>query len=100
MIQIIKPKEPINEDPISYLIDLIIRLSKILTKGRGLSINGVKAFLLFLLTAGLLYGNTDMPTKIVDGIKLYFVPLIFVIYFLADLGRNVNMVNNFFKKLL
>ena len=99
MVQIIKPKEPINDDPISYLIDLIIRFSKILTKGRGLSRNGVKAFLLFLLTAGLLYGNTNMPTKTFDILKLYWVPLIFMVYFLADLGRNIDRVNNFFKKL-
>jgi len=42
-------------DPISFLVDLIIKISKNLTKGRGLSRRGVNALFLFFLTALLLY---------------------------------------------
>lgn len=93
------PKKSIDEDPVAYLIDLVIRFSKILTKGRGLSRNGVKALLLFLLTAGLLYQNTNLPTNTLEVMKLYWIPLIFLTYFFVDLGRNIDRVNNFFKKL-
>lgn len=96
---ILKPKKSIDEDPIAYLIDLVISFSKILTKGRGLSRNGVKALLLFLLTAGLLYQNTILPTNTWEIVKLYWIPLIFLMYFFVDLGRNIDRVNNFFKKL-
>ena len=89
----------INEDPVSYLIDLIIRLSKILTKGRGLTRNGVKAFLLFFLTGSLVYQHTILPTTPWDIVKLYWIPLIFLMYFFMDLGQNIDQINNFFKKL-
>ena len=96
---ILKPRKSIDEDPIAYLIDLVISFSKILTKGRGLSRNGVKAFLLFLLTAGLLYQNTILPTNTWEIVTLYWIPLIFLTYFFIDLGRNIDRINNFFKKL-
>lgn len=99
MRRILKPIKSINEDPVSYLIDLIMRLSKILTKGRGLTRNGVKAFLLFILTGSLVYQNTILPTIPWDIVKLYWVPLIFLMYFLMDLGQNIDKINNFFKKL-
>ena len=96
---ILKPKKSMDENPISYLIDLVISFSKILTKGRGLSRNGVNALLLFLLTAGLLYQNTILPTNTWEIVKLYWIPLIFLTYFFIDLGRNIDRINNFFKKL-
>ena len=99
MSKILKPKESINEDPVSYLIDLIIRLSKILTKGRGLTRNGVKALFLFFLTGSLVYQHTILPTTAWDIVKLYWIPFIFLIYFFMDLGKNIDRINNFFKKL-
>ena len=99
MLKKVKVIKSINEDPLSYLIDLIIRLSKILTKGRGLTRNGVKAFLLFFLTGGLVYQHTILPTTVWDIVKLYWIPLIFLIYFFMDLGENIDKINNFFKKL-
>ena len=95
----LKPKKSINEDPLAYLIDLVISFSKILTKGRGLSRNGVKAFLLFLLTASLLYQHTKLPTNTWEFINLYWVPLIFLTYFFVDVGRKIGWIINFFKKL-
>ena len=99
MPKILKPKESINEDPVSYLIDLIIRLSKILTKGRGLTRNGVKALFLFFLTGSLVYQHTILPTTAWDIVKLYWIPFIFLIYFFMDLGKNIDKINDFFKKL-
>lgn len=102
MVEKIKPEEEniiSVSGAVSYLLDLIIQISKTLTKGRGLSKNGVNAFLLFLLTAGLIYTNTEMPTSYSGGLKLYFVPLVFLIYFLVDLGKNIDKVNRFFKRL-
>lgn len=85
--------------PVSYLVDLIIQISKTITKGRGLSKNGVNALLLFLLTAGLLFTHTEMPITYSGILKLYSVPLIFLIYFIVDLGKNIEKVNRFFKRL-
>lgn len=99
MRRILKPIKSINEDPVSYLIDLIIRLSKILTKGRGLTRNGVKALFLFILTGSLVYQHTILPTTAWDIVKLYWIPFIFLIYFFMDLGKNIDKINNFFKKL-
>lgn len=102
MVEKIKPEEEniiSVSGAVSYLLDLIIQISKTLTKGRGLSKNGVNAFLLFLLTAGLIYTNTEMPTTYSARFKLYFVPLIFLIYFIVDLGKNIEKVNRFFKRL-
>ena len=96
---ILKPKKSIDGDPIAYLIDLVISFSKILTKGRGLSRNGVNALLLFVLTAGLLYQHTNLPTNTWEIIKLYLVPLIFLTYFFVDMGRKIGWITNFFKKL-
>lgn len=100
MVEILTPKKPIDENPIAYLVDLIISFSKTISKGRGgLSKNGVKALLLFLLTAGLLYAHTELPSKPWDIVKLYSVPFIFLLYFFVDLGKNIGWVNRFFKKL-
>jgi len=53
MEEIIERFENENEDitdPISYFVDLIIQISKNITKGRGLSRRGVNALFLFCLT--------------------------------------------------
>lgn len=84
---------------ITYLVELITQISKYLTKGRGLSKNGVNSLLLFLLTAGLLYQHTNMPTTLTDKLKLYFVPLIFFSYSAIDLAKNIEKINNFFRRL-
>ncbi|VVB89604.1 Uncharacterised protein [uncultured archaeon] len=84
---------------IAYLVELIIQFSKYITKGRGLSKNGVNALLLFLLTAGLLYTNTEMPKTLMDGLKLYWVSLIFLCYSLVDLANNREEINRFFRRL-
>ncbi len=99
MGEILIPKKSLDEDPIAYFVDLIINFSKTITKGRGVSRNGVKALLLFLLTAGLLYAHTEMPANIWDGIKLYIIPFIFLLYFIVDVLKNIDKVNRFFKKL-
>lgn len=102
MVEKIKPVEEniiSVSGSISYLVDLIIQISKTLTKGRGLSKNGVNALLLFLLTAGLLFTHTEMPTTYSGILRLYVVPLIFLIYFIVDLGKNIEKVNRFFKRL-
>ena len=94
---ILRPKSMCEEEKtigfsgsISYLVELIVQISKYVTKGRGLSKNGVNALLLFLLTAGLLFKYTQMPTTLIDKLKLYSVPLIFLSYFFVDLANNID----------
>ncbi len=84
---------------LSYLVELIIQISKYFTKGRGLSKNGVNALLLFLLTAGLLFTHTQFPSTWMDRLKLYSVPLVFLSFFIVDLAKNIDIINRFFRKL-
>lgn len=101
MAEVLKPKEKIVGfgGSISYLVDLITQISKYLTKGRGLSRNGVNALLLFILTASLLYAHTEMPTRLIDILKLYSIPLIFLLYAFVDLLKNIDSINKFFRRL-
>lgn len=84
---------------ISYLVDLIIQLSKYVTKGRGLSKNGVNALLLFLLTAGLLYNYTERPTTLSGMLNIYSVPLIFLSYSIVDLAKKWEFIDRFFRRV-
>lgn len=89
----------IDTDPYSYISDLIIQFSKNITNGRGLSQAGVNSLSLFILTAGLLYNYTVLPTNIVGLFKLYIVPLLFFLYFLVDLSKNIPYINNFYMRI-
>lgn len=89
----------IDTDPYSYVSDLIIQISKNITKGRGLSQAGVNALSLFILTGGLLYNYTVLPTTGVGLLKLYIVPILFLLYFLADMSKNISYINNLFMRI-
>ncbi|OEU42164.1 hypothetical protein BGV40_11025 [Methanosarcina sp. Ant1] len=89
----------IDIDPISYMSDFIIQISKNITKGRGLSQRGVNALFLFILTGSLLYQHTQFPKNITDFFGLYIVPFFFVLYFVVDFSKNIPTINNFFVKL-
>lgn len=82
-------------DSISYLVELIIQISKYITRGRGLSKNGVNALLLFFLTFGLLISYVAWPITIKEGLKLFIVPLIFLWFVVVDLAKNIDKINNF-----
>lgn len=97
--RLVNENEDYITDPITYLVELIIQISKNVTKGRGLSRRGVNALFLFLLTGILLYFNTDMPTKFVDILKLYYIPLFFLIYFIYDLTKNIQKIDRFWRRL-
>ena len=89
----------IDIDPISYITNLIIQFSKLVTKGRGLSQNGVNAFLLSILTATILYANTTLPKELILLIKMYSVPLVFFTIFIIDILKNNEKINNFIKRV-
>jgi len=64
-----------------------------------LSKNGVNALLLFFLTSGLLISYVPWPTTLIEGLKLFIVPLIFLWYAVVDLAKNIDKINNFFQRL-
>jgi hypothetical protein len=86
----------IDTDPYSYISDLIIQVSKNITKGRGLSKRGVDALFLFILTSGLLYSYTQFPKNITEFFKIYIVSLIFLFYSFVDILKNVPFINNLY----
>lgn len=86
-------------DSISYLVELIIQISKYITNGRGLSKNGVNGLLLFFLTFGLLFAYVPFPITLKEGLKIYIVPLVFLLYVVVDLAKNIEKINNFFQRL-
>lgn len=86
----------IDTDPYSYVSDLIINLSKSITKGQGLSQRGVNSLFLFVLTSGLLYSYTQFPQNLTGFFDIYKVPLIFLFYVFMDLLKNIPRINNFF----
>ena len=92
-------EESFSIDPVSYFTELIIQISKNLTKGRGLSKRGVNAFFLFLLTGSLLYVNTIMPTNFINILKLYYIPIIFLIYFIYDITKNIQKLDRFWRRI-
>ena len=46
-----------------------------------------------------LYFNTKLPPKFVDILKLYYIPIIFSVYFVYDLTRNIPKIDRFWKRL-
>jgi len=86
-------------DSISYLVELIIQISKYITNGRGLSKNGVNALLLFFLTFGLIIAYVPFPITLKEGLKIFIVPLVFLLYVVVDLAKNIEKINNFFRRL-
>ncbi|AKB50904.1 hypothetical protein MSBRW_1651 [Methanosarcina barkeri str. Wiesmoor] len=86
----------IDTDPISYITDLIIQISKNITKGHGLSKKGVNSLFLFLLTGSLLYQYTQFPQTLIQFFKIYAVPLIFLFYSFIDILKNVPFVNTLY----
>lgn len=89
----------IDTDPLSYVSDLIIQISKNITHGRGLSKRGVNALSLFFLTGGLLYAHTVLPQTLVDFLKLYFFTLLFLLYFIIDVLKNITWINEGFMRI-
>ena len=51
------------------------------------------------LTAFLLLFNTEVPFKFWDILKLYYIPFIFLLYFVYDLTKNIPKVDRFWKRL-
>lgn len=89
----------IDIDPVSYISDLLIQLSKYITKGQGLSKKGINSLLLTILTSGLLYVNTTFPKTTGEFLKLYIIPILFLLFFIIDLSKSINPVNRFFKRI-
>ncbi|SFM90840.1 hypothetical protein [Methanolobus profundi] len=95
----------IDTDIFSYIYNLIIQSSRYFTKGKGISHRGVNALLLFFLTAGVLYENTSfivndsIKDNFVSFVGIYKVPIIFFLYFLFDLLRTIDKVNNFVRRI-
>ncbi len=89
----------IDTDPYSYFSDLIIQISKNIAQGRGLSKRGVDALSLFILTSGLLYTHTSFPQTLIDFLKLYWIPLFFLLYFITDVLRNFSWINEGFMRI-
>ena len=92
-------KDDFVADPVEYLVDLIINLFRILFKDKELSRKGVNALLLCVLTALLIRKHTESPMSIYGVISLYWIPLIFLSYFLIDALQNIDRINKIFRKL-
>ena len=92
-------KDVFVADAVEYLVDLIINLFGILFKGGELSRKGVNTLLLFFLTAFLIQKHTELPMSIKGVISLYWIPLIFLSYFLIDALQNIDRINKIFRKL-
>lgn len=86
----------IDTDPISYITDLIIQVTKNATKGHGFSKRGVNALFLFLLTGGLLFKYTEFPQNLTGFFKIYAVPLVFLFYSIMDILRYIPFINNLY----
>ncbi|MGB9928854.1 MAG: hypothetical protein ACPK85_10680 [Methanosarcina sp.] len=89
----------IDTDPLSYITDLIIQVSKNITKGHGLSKRGVNSLFLFLLTGGLLYQYAQSPQNITEFFTVYAVPLVFLFYSFMDILKNVSFVNTLYVRI-
>lgn len=86
-------------DPISYISNIVLQISKFFTKGKGLSVKGVNSFLLFVLTGSLLYTNTELPDGIMPIIRFYWVPFTFLAITIIDGLSNVDKINMYKMKI-
>ena len=94
----IQNKDVFVADFAGYLIDFIMKLFRIIFKGKEISRQGAHAFALFILTVSILYPNTTFPDNLIGFLKIYGVSFLFFSYFMIDALQNFDRIDRILRK--